>query len=595
MKQFYTCILVTLLCMFAGCRSKIDLENIDKRAELELGMALPVGTLHVTIGDFLGAGTVDKICVDSNNLYHFIDTVGIPTKDYHKIDIKKYVLENEEPLLFPIKPAVDGKSVIDGGESHVLTFDLSLSTANFTKEDPKYERIDEIWVNEATFTSIVKVQEFELKWSEIKKVELVLGSQFTREEGKTIEIPVSGFSYGASIPISVTNFKLNMKGDEPNTTTDKVYFQIKFYVKPSEGHDIDVSDNSKFSYALTIGDIDYEAIWGFFEAGKDMRDKERISMDSLWDEWRNIKKLKVRFMEPKIDVYVTHKIAAPLIMHLDYMQAENEQGEIAKATWLEDGLTKDSSVFALQNRLDPKPETIGDSVSNQRKFSYREEEGHIDNLFNVRPDSLVYSFWLSVDRNAGWKQHRIVKDDLVRGYACCDIPFKVNTGSEMEYTTMLEDVNISNVSLDSIVASVQTLDSVKASDVKLILEIENGLPFKLEGKFTFLDANGRDLKIVLLEDHQDNHLLFPAPEMTLPPGEVYGYVNKPSVTRCIVNIEKNDFDRMAEVKSIQMDVAIVDNPMPCKITKETDLRVRIGLAAHVDAVLNFDKKDTNNQ
>lgn len=595
-KFLHACFAVLFIGLFVGCHSKIDLENINKQAEAELGVAMPVGTLHVSIGDFLGTGTVSNICLDENGLYHFIDTVDIPTKHYHEINIKKYILENEDPQQFPIKPAVDNKSVIDESENYVLTFDLSLSTKNFTKQDPKYERIDEVWVNKSTFTSTIKVEDFDLKWSEIKKVELVLGKQFTRDEGKTIEIPVSGYGYNQSIPISVTNFKLNMADSQTGKTAEEVYFQIKFYVRPAAGHNIDVYDSSQFSYALTIGEIDYQAIWGFFEAGKDMRDAETLSMDSLWEDWKNIKKLKVRFMEPKVDVYVTHQIAAPLIMHLDYLRAVNEAGVAGKAQWTEDGLTKDSSVFALANRLDPKPETIGQTVTNQRRFSQRPEEGHIDSLFNVRPDSLIYSFWLSVDRNAGWKQHRIVKDDNVRGYANVDVPFRINTGSEMEYSTTLEDVNISNISLDSILASVEVLDSVKASDVKLIMEIENGLPFKVEGEFTFLNARGEDMKMVLLEDHPDNHLLFPAPEMTLPAGQTYGYVSKPSVTRCIVSIDKNDFNRLSEVKSIRMDVAMVDNPMPCQIMKDTDLRVRIGLAAHVDAVLNFDRQDnTNNQ
>ena len=591
MKYLHACFAVMILCLLAGCHSKIDLENIDKQAEMELGVAMPVGTLHVTIGDFLGAGTVDRICLDEHGVYHFIDTVGIPTKDYHKIDIESYVLENDEPSEFPIKPKVDDKSYIDDGESYVLTFDLALSTANFTKEDAKYERIDEIWVNNATFTSSVRVKEFDLKWSEIQKVELVLGDQFTCEGSNVVPIPVSGYSYGEDIPISVPNFKLKFK-EYDGSITDKVYFKIKFYVKPKHG--IDVSDDSKFAYTLTVGKIDYQAIWGFFEAGKDMRDSETLLMVSLWDEWKNVKKLKVRFMEPKVDVFVTHKIAAPLIMHLDYLRAVNAQCEVAKATWKEDGVERDSSVLSLQNRIDPAPATIGDSVTNERHFSQREEEGHIDHLFDVRPDSLIYSFWLSVDKNVGWKQHRILKDDKVRGYAICDVPFKVNTGSEMEYTTTLEDVDISNVSLDSLLAEVQVLDSVKASDLKLIMEIQNGLPFEVEGTFTFLNKQGVDMKLVLLEDHPDNHLIFPVPKMTVPPGEIYGYVDEPSVTRCIISVDKNDFNRLAEVGSIRMDLAVVNNPVPCKITKDTDLRVRIGIAAHVDAVLNFDKENNNN-
>ena len=592
-KHLHTFLLLGLVVMMSACKSEVDLQNINSQAELELGVAFPVGSLRATIGDFLGGGQVEQIRLDEDGIFHYMDTINLPTKDYHKIKIKEYVLENEKAQSFFIKPKVE-KEVIKGGEDYVLSYDFGLSTAKFKREDPTYERIDKIRVKKATFTSKIRTSDFNLKWSEIQKVQLVLGDQFTREDGNTITIPIKNFAFNKDIPITVDNFDLDMS-DGNGGTTDKIKFKIKFFVAPGNNRSIEVTDDSKFSYTLTVGEIDYVAIWGFFEAGSDMRDHQRISLDSVWGDWQNIKKLKLRFMEPKAEIFVTHKIAAPLIMHVDYIEAINANGEHKKATWTNDGVTNDYFNFPLENRLSIADYTIGDSITNRKDVDNTPGKGHIDELFDVRPDTINYSFWLSIDRNYDkeWPQHRIIKDDTLRAYVVADIPFKINEGSEMEYSTLLDSVNISDFSLDSILASAQVFDSVRASDIKLILDIQNGLPFALKGSFIFYDEFGKQLDLHLFENDVDS-LNIPAPEMEVTPETApYGRIVKESSQRIIVSVERNDFDKLSQIHSIQMEVAMVDNPAPSIITKDTELCVRIGIAARVDAILDFDKDKEN--
>ena len=582
-KYIYAVIAFVMAGLLVGCHSKVDLENIDPQAEVEMGVALPVGSIHATIGDFLGGGQLENIYLDEDNVFHFIDTVPIPTKDYHKIDIKKYILENKKPLKFNIKEVVPATK-IRGGETYVLTFDLSLRTDNFNADETE-ERIDSVQASLANFVSIIKVSDFDLSWSEIQKVELVLGNQFKRAEGNVINIPVKGYGYKKEIPIDVTNFSLNLIDEKKGGMVDKINFQIRFYVRPTE--DIALTEDSEFSYDLKVNVVDYKAVWGFFQAGNEMRDAQTMRMDSLWEGWKDVKKLKVRFMEPIIDVMVSHRIAAPLRMYIDYISAIDSTGKATYATWDDSRKTN----FDLNPSLNPYESAFTDSVVNKQRFSYEPGKGHLDQLFDVRPDFFGYSFYLLVDKNARgdypWKQHRLTPDVAIRGRAAVDVPFKINTGSEMEYTTTLSNVDISDISLDSILASVDALDSVKTGEVKLIIEVENGMPFKIDGKFTFLNKDSVAMKMEFVEDNPDNHLVFPAPEMERPAGVKYGHVTKPSISRYIINVNKNDLNRLSQVGYIRMDVAMLDNPEPCIIEKGTDLRVRIGIAARVDAVLNF--------
>ena len=53
-KYFYALMAILAISAMTGCRSKMDLDNIDAKAEVEMGIALPVGSMHATIGDFFG-------------------------------------------------------------------------------------------------------------------------------------------------------------------------------------------------------------------------------------------------------------------------------------------------------------------------------------------------------------------------------------------------------------------------------------------------------------------------------------------------------------------------------------------------------------
>ena len=380
-------------CMLASCHSEIDLKNIDKTAELEMGLALPIGSVHATMGDFLGANQVEQIKVDEYGIFHFMTTVDIPSKTYHHINIADYIIKNESTVKFPIAEKTGGPTIIPGGTGEIeLPFDLELGMEGIN-EDATQERIDSIWITEADFTSIINVENFDLHWSEITGVQLKLGDQFRRDE-KLIDIPISGHNFDQEIPIKINNFTLSLMKDPSNPdagTVNKIKFQIIFKVNPT--HNITVTTDSKFAYDMRVNLIDYDAIWGWFQAGNQMRDCQRLSMDSLWDGWKDVRKLKVRFAEPSILVTFSYKIAAPLRMYIDSLVAIDSLGHATSATW--DGQPRTD--FDLRPTLSPYTKDLKDSVITTRLFNYESSKGHIDKMFDVRPDTFSYGFHLLVD------------------------------------------------------------------------------------------------------------------------------------------------------------------------------------------------------
>ena len=595
-KHLHTAFALVAIGLLASCHSKVDFTDINKQADLEMGLAFPVGTMCVTIGDLLHAGDFNLIYVDDSAVFHLLDTVDLNPKTYHKINLDEYVLQTSSATPLGVKAANGGKSTLEGDGSTVipLSFDMALSTSMFNK-DPNDERVDSIWVARASISSVIKLKEMDIKPSEIQKVEVELGSQFYRKNTKKFTIPFSDYGFGTPIPAEVDNFSFCLMKDThypKDGSVDNVDVHVTIHIRPESDHIIKLTDNSSFVYDMQLKVDQYDAIWGFFAPGKEMQDEDITDMNEEWEEWKNIKKIKVRFKEPTFEVYYSHKVAAPLVMNISYVETQNAQGEKVSAEW---GKGNTSTSFIMENKLNPEPKTLGDSVYNTRRFTSHPDSGHVDLLFNVRPDYFKYKYWMSVDEKADWRQFRLERDLMVRGYAIGDIPFKIDTLSELEYSTTLEDVNISSISLDSIVESTEILDSVRTSDVKLILEIQNGLPFKFTGQFAFLDANRNKINLKLVDENDNNQLILAAPKMERANNEKYGKIVAPSITRYTVTVGKNDFKRLSEVKFIQMDVAMIDNPKPCKITTKDYLKVFIGVAAHVDAVMDFDKASSNDK
>lgn len=597
-RHFYALIALSAGCLLVGCHSDINLDDIDTTANVNMGLAVPVGSMTFTVGDFLGSGQVNQITVDEWGTFHFLDTLSLPRKVYHNIDVSTYLIKNQTQLNFDIKEALPGAEVVPASSTPTtLRFNMELGVEGINN-DLTQERIDSIWITKARFTSFILCRNFGLQWSDIMSIQLELGDQFRPWDGnKLVDIPIGGRNFNENIDITVENFTLSLlkdAGDPSKGTVDKIKFAIIFKVRPEK--DIEIEEGSHFLYDMKVRLIDYDAIWGFFEAGNQMHDKNTVVMGEVWEAWNDLKKLELRITEPKIDVRISHKVAAPLIMRIDYLRVANDQGKTASATWYKDGETREYDEFQIQNVLSPlmSESKLTDSVEVMRTFSYKAHEGHLDQLFNIKPDIFEYSYSLAVDKNERadypYKQHRITKENTVNGYAALDVPFKFGENSKLEYSSTIDSVPFLNsISLDSILASAKVLNDVNATNIKLILDIENSIPFAIDGKFVFMDKDGKDMELQLIQDSAYNHLHFPAPEMSEPKDEGdLGEVIAPSKTRVVVDVDKSDFDKLSEVKKLRFDASLAENPQPCRLDKSASIKVRIALSAKADVVLNFD-------
>ena len=168
-RHFYALIALSAGCLLVGCHSDINLDDIDTTANVNMGLAVPVGSMTFTVGDFLGSGQVNQITVDEWGTFHFLDTLSLPRKVYHNIDVSTYLIKNQTQLNFDIKEALPGAEVVPASSTPTtLRFNMELGVEGINT-DLTQERIDSIWITKARFTSFILCRNFGLQWSDIMR------------------------------------------------------------------------------------------------------------------------------------------------------------------------------------------------------------------------------------------------------------------------------------------------------------------------------------------------------------------------------------------------------------------------------------------
>lgn len=585
---YFIAILISCIGLLNACKSDVDLSNIDMSSQINLGIALPIGSMSATIGDFLGDSLIEQIMVDELGIFHFCDTLPLQTREFHSIDLTRYLLHTQEPEQFYIREQYPGAIIPSNQSIKGLKFNMILDVSGIN-ENHEHQRVDSIFVTEANFTSIINVNELDLKWNEIEQIRIVLDKQlFARKKGNEIIIPTQGKNFGNQIPIIIDDFILSLMKDKkkPGETIQQVPIDIVFDLKTS--HSIPVNANSYIQYDMTVNFINYDAIWGYFDASQELKDEDEILIDSLWSGWRNFQNLTLKFAEPKLSLLVTHQIAAPLFVHINHIYTKNNTtGETKYATW--DG--QKSINIPLPNTLDPVHSSFDAQISNSVNFSNAADKGNIDELFNVKPDSVAYSYYIDIDLNKLKSdynnQGRLVENTSMTAEAAVDLPFIFDKESKINYTIDIDSLDFSDLTIDSIIHSADIIEKINHTELKLILLVRNYIPFALNANILFFDQDGKPIDLKLINN--SGIFALSAPNKV----DNNGFISEPTDNTVILSIDQTQFDILAQVKRISLDLSLGDNTVKAYLHKNTKLEIKLGLTARVDAVFDFNSFSNN--
>ena len=619
-------------CLLAGCRADVDFGNIDTKSDVSMGLVLPVGSINATIGDFLNTDSITTLYYDANGVLTFEQTFGFENdkqKMFHQVDLSQYISDGQFSIkikqklaeqlaqIDPVaKAAFDATGTVTAvGGPFVLNIDFPL-TLNLSgiNNATASERLDSALIENAKFSSqIGRTDMDDLKWEWVKKITMNLGQSIRRQE-KNVNVYdhdkqyKTGMTYNEKFPHDIDNFTLSLMkdptaapgNDNVRTSCD---FEVHLTIEIPEGESVHVSDNSAFVYNLEVQFINYKAIWGMFTPSNQMSDADLIDFSNAWKNLPVSGFDGLPIAKPQIEASVVTKVAGAFVLHADSIYTLDADNNKHFATFGGDGKYKYTRSFVPGEYLDPYKSALTDSTTNMRLvFNNHPDSGKISTLVERTPYKLGYKFGFDINRELT-PQIRITPSTRVRLDGKIRLPFEFDNSFGLVYKDTIRDINISQFSIDSLRRESNTvvIDSIKpTSNVKLLLGVDNKLPFNVKAVFRFLDENGQ-----ILKDAKGDTLSLVEGDTIMIAPPVYSKVGNDwqagaTTSNVVISLTEEQLNAFPKTKAIlyyvyidnkYLDNSKIKDGLTTKITSADGVKFTIGLAAKIDAILHF---NTNN-
>ncbi len=628
-QSFYTTmkkiLLVVLMgCTLMACHSDIDLKNIDTTSELELGLALPVGSVSAKLEDFIGK--VNGLYIDTMENKPIIvwrDTFNI-TKKYHEFDKNKLV--DSTTLALKVYNQIEAtemignnKKVIGDGTPRTLNFDFRLPIG--INKQITQERFDSLLMDSVTFTSVIRAHNLPLRWEWIDKVTVQPGGRFRYPGNAPIQVydKSKGGDYGQPLPGKLTDISLVLlkpcpegswrvyQYDDPANFYDADTLHVNFVFTIPSGKEVIIEEDAAFDYKLEARVNSFKAIWGYFHPGNEMYDAHVEDLTSVWKDLEFLTKAHLPVRDPEVHVYAYTEIAGALRVNGDSLFVEDADGQKRYAKFDEEGSTSTQITIQKGHYLDPITSPIGASTRDGKimyiDFDKRTDHGQIDKLFVNMPQKIGYGFSVDFDKMAT-PQVRFTPNMTIEAEAACRLPISFNKGLFISYSDTIKDISITEFNLDSMIkANVSVIDTLKTADVTVILKAHNTIPVCVKAAMRCLDAAGEVIPDP--ENPSAPFILFPEDTIHLaPPYDANtGAPLEYGETVIQAQLSKKQLEVLPKLKQIEYTAIIDDeslaeahkhNVNPVALRPQQGIKVKIGVTANANAQFNFNG-DKNKQ
>ena len=600
---YFFCILILSNCL-VGCNLKTDVDwsNIDWATSVHTSLSLPIGSMSAKFGDFLGTSQFSQITIDEQGRYVFMDTMRYAAS-YHPINLSEYAttthsrwdlseqLHQLEERLKEIFPwigqfgSIPLPITLPAGIAFDMEFpvDIDLTKLNI---DYRYQRVDSIIVDLAQFTSQYTLENIDFKWSDIKRIQLILNENIKHADGDTLDLPLDGKDFGQPMPIDIRNFHMILMKDpsaesSADNIVDSIRLKIRFSIETSQPL---VIDNDQYiSYDFSLDFFDFSAMFGYFEASTLMHNvMKETPITDLWSGWSLFDSWVLPVSEPSIKLTIDHTLAVPLVVDIRHLYVLSETGEQRSITFDKDFTqTRKELYFPAQIAVtDPLDKHAIDSIV----LDYTPENGNIDTLFTIHPYKFAYDFAVTADSDTEMKQFRITDNTDINLTTTLSIPFAFKEDVHITYSDTIHNINLTQLQLDSLLAETQIIREIEEVELQLFIVVENAIPFNIESELTLYNANDEIVSLSTMQRPSLN-LSIDYPEQVMN-----GVATTPSInTFPILTVTKNDFEALASVKYIVFDATLGGNLDPVKLTSEASLRIQLGVTADIDAIIDLEE------
>lgn len=280
----------------------------------------------------------------------------------------------------------------------------------------------------------------------------------------------------------------------------------------------------------------------------------------------SMREMKIPFAEPSVQIDFHTSLSSDWKMHIDTMYSANTLTNNAICATF-NGATKYDTI--LTNLLGASPVPSDEEALYSIRFDNTAAKGHLDQCFTISPDLFIYDISLSA---YNYPQVYIPAQPKIGVNVIASLPLAFNQIVDINYSDEINNIDLSELTLDSLLASVPVLDTVKKASIYLVMKATNDMPFSATGKFQFMDADGQDLHLL------EKPLAFTALD----------------TTSYIFEVHESDFSQFASIKQIAYSIQVDDEPLrtqpelyPIRLKSDQGLTLRLGFAGSVDAILNF--------
>ena len=601
-KHLYAYLSIGLGCLLSSCHSDIDLKNVDTTMEAQVKLALPIGGFKAKVSDFLGSNDSVQIYLDENGVLTFktefhekysFDDFDMSSKlaDTHfTINLYKRLQNATYKDEWGIDhPIIQGGNMIiypDNMPDYTdsIIFDMPMRLPDINK--PGQPRVDSMLFNTANFDVTIDRKDFpQLDWNWVDRIIIDLGTGIDRHgKSQRMELYTKGVTpisdFAQNMAMNMDNITMHLTKDrhaEPgmDNVVDSLVFKTIVYYRIPSPTNANINSTSGLDCNFKKRKIDIEAIWGWGTNTEDMKADGTVNIDSLMGTIAMINKINIPQLQAQALITITPQ--TPQTRDNITIQVTITDKNTGKTI-----TTNDKIAVKINGKTITTPR--GDTSKMSLTFDNSYENGEIHHLFEEFPSKLGYKIDCNFDEEST-PQIRIQNDLYVNLDASIKIPFSFNKGLNIELQDTIRDIEISQYHIDSLLSSVQFIDSVRIGEggVWLLMNITDSIPMDIYATLTCLNKDKQPIEDPEIPGR--NFVLFP--ETGSDTIRISAFGEGGTLLKC--QLTQKRLDLFKEIKGIAYMVGITDaaaSSAGTVIEGKNSLSAQIALTADLHAYMD---------
>ncbi|MCQ2329455.1 MAG: hypothetical protein MJZ93_02725 [Paludibacteraceae bacterium] len=455
----------------AGC-TKVDLDNAGD-VNYGAALAVPVGTVHITMGDILNLAKVSAISTDEDC------SINLFWQDEPKIlrvDLGDYThgeritgdlnIVNQIPAISAIISALpDGFAIAVPEGSYSFEKDMAYAFGFNAVNDDEERIIRSVEIAKANLDIALNTQGITLNENNYIDVEISFPNIQQQDEVKIFKLHM--INSAASLVDTMKQFSISFPTSD---TRNEVTMHMKCELV-SDG-EMTITKQAAMGYDTYFNLMDTKFATGkFWRAAPVYADKLSIAVPANITNADIFKGNNLFVHNPQLKASITNNIGVDITLNLNEISAKGKDGQTRYAMF--NGSKK--KTIPLSRPMVPQ-DTAFDMLVFDR------ENGELHELFKSVPTLVNVDCNVMTGKKGSTYEDFIVNPTEVKLDIQCKLPLWFDAGTEMTYADTIK-ADFSNL-------NGEWSDVMSIEQFNVYMDINNGFPFDFRTDISFADENG---------------------------------------------------------------------------------------------------------